>query len=127
MSAAIQTFETIMIFKDALTEEEYLNKVMSMKKQLAELPATKIKTEQRGMKKLAYEARGCSYGWFVYFIYQSTEGLIRAKLDPILRKDDDVIKYLTTSFDKDYTPDSDDAPVNRKKPVDVFDLIFNIN
>ena len=116
-----------MVFRDALTKEEYSDKVMSMKKQLAELPAGKIKTELMGMKKLAYEARGCSYGWFVYFIYQSTEDLIRAKLDLILRKDDDVIKYLTTSFDKDYTPDSDDAPVNRKKPVDVFDLIFNIN
>lgn len=126
MSMKIQTFETIMIFKDTLTEEEYLDKVKEMKKRVAGLPAAKIKTELMGKKKLAYEARGHNYGWYVYFIYQSTEDLINTKLDLMLRKDNDVIKFLTTNFKEDYLPDDYDAPVNRKKPVDVFNLIFGL-
>ena len=49
-------------------------------------------------------------------------------------KDDDVIKFLTLRYDGDYTPDEDEyeeAPASikseqRKKPVDVFDLIFGL-
>ena len=82
MSMSIQCFETILIFSDKLTEEEYEEKVRYYKK------------------------------WFA---------------------DDDVIKFLTLRYDGDYTPDKDeeDAPASikseqRKKPVDVFDLIFGL-
>lgn len=131
MSMKIQTFETIMIFKDTLTEEEYLDKVKDMRKWLAGLPAARIKTELMGKKKMAYGVPPSMSreGWYVYFIYQSTEDLINTKLDLMLRKDDDVIKFMTTNFKEDYLPDDYDASpasVNRKKPVDVFDLIFGL-
>ena len=129
----IQCFETILIFSDKLTEEEYEEKVRDYKKWFAGLPAARIKTEKMGKKKLAYETRGCEHGYYAQFRYESTSDLVNSKLDLMLRKDDDVIKFLTLRYDGDYTPDDYDEEASaaikseqRKKPVDVFDLIFGL-
>ena len=129
----IQCFETILIFSDKLTEEEYEEKVRYYKKWFAGLPAARIRTEKMGKKKLAYNVRGCEHGYYAVFTYESTQDLVNTKLDLMLRKDDDVIKFLTLRYDGDYTPDSeensDSASIKseqRKKPVDVFDLIFGL-
>lgn len=132
MSMKIQTFETILIFTDKLTEEEYIDQTNKYKNILTGLPGAKIKSDRLGKKRLAYKARGCDYGWYTLFIYESTGDLINHKLDLILRKDDNVIKFITTNFKEDYTPGDyingePEDQVNRKKIVDVFDLIFNIN
>ena len=126
----IQCFETILIFSDKLTEEEYEEKVKDCKKWFAGLPAARIRTEKIGKKKLAYKARGCEYGYYAQFTYESTSDLVDSKLDLMLRKDDDVIKFITLRYDGDYTPD-EEIPASikseqRKKPVDVFDLIFGL-
>ena len=128
----IQIFETILIFHEKLTEEEYINKSKEYKKWLEGLPSAKIKSDRLGKKKLAYKARGCNYGWYTLFTYESTEDLINTKLDLMLRRDDDVIKFITTNMQEDYIPrdyinGEPEDQVNRKKIVDVFDLIFNIN
>ena len=132
MSMSIQRFETILIFSDKLTEEEYEEKVRDYKKWFAGLPAARIRTDKLGKKKLAYEARGCEYGYYAQFIYESTSDLVNTKLDLMLRKDDDVIKFLTLRYDGDYTPDEyEETPASikseqKKKPVDVFNLIFGL-
>ena len=132
MSMKIQTFETILIFTDKLTEEEYFYQTSKYKNILTGLPGRKIKSDRLGKKKLAYKTRGCNYGWYTLFTYESTEDLINNKLDLILRRDDSVIKFITTNMQEDYIPGDyingePEDQVNRKKIVDVFDLIFNIN
>lgn len=132
MSMKIQTFETILIFTEKLTEEEYIYQTNKYKNILAGLPGAKIKSDRLGKKKLAYKARGCNYGWYTLFTYESTEDLINNKLDLILRRDDNVIKFITTNLKEDYIPGDyingkPEDQVNRKKIVDAFDLIFNIN
>lgn len=129
----IQCFETILIFSGKLTEDEYEEKVKYYKKWLAGLPAARIRTEKIGKKKLVYDVRGCEHGYYAQFTYESTSDLVNTKLDLMLRKDDDVIKFLTLRYDGDYTPDDydEEAPASikseqRKKPVDVFDLIFGL-
>ena len=133
MSMKIQIFETILIFSEKLTEEEYINKSKEYKKWIEGLPSAKIKSDRLGKKKLAYKARGCDYGWYTLFTYESTEDLINNKLDLILRKDDSVIKFITTNIQEDYIPGDyingePEDQVNRKekKVVDIFDLIFDI-
>ena len=134
MSMKIQTFETILIFSEKLTEEEYINKSKEYKKWIEGLPSAKIKSDRLGKKKLAYKVRGCNYGWYTLFTYESTEDLINTKLDLMLRKDDDVIKFITTNMQEDYIPGDyingepeDQVNKKEKKIVDVFDLIFDIN
>lgn len=129
----IQIFETILIFSEKLTEEEYINKSKEYKKWIEGLPSAKIKMDRIGKKKLAYKTRGCIHGWYTLFTYKSIENLINTKLDLMLRKDDDVIKFITTNIQQedyipgDYINGEPEDQVNRKKIVDVFDLIFNIN
>ena len=130
MSMKIQIFETILIFSEKLTEEEYINKSKEYKKWIEGLPSAKIKSDRLGKKQLAYKARGCNYGWYTMFTYESTEDLINNKLDLILRRDDSVIKFITTNFKEDYIPGDyingePEDQVNRKKIVDIFDLIFD--
>ena len=126
----IQTFETILIFSDKLTEEEYIYQINKYKKWIAGLPGAKIKSDRLGKKKLAYSVRGCDYGWYVLFTYESTEDLINNKLDLMLRRDDNVIKFITTNLKEDYTPGDyiNGVPEGeqKKKPVDIFDLIFGL-
>ena len=130
MSMKIQTFETILIFTDKLSEEEYINQTNEYKLRLKGLPATKLKTDRLGKKKLAYSVRGCDYGWYVLFTYESTEDLVLHKLDLMLRRDDNVIKFITTNLKEDYIPGDyiNGVPEGeqKKKPVDVFDLIFGL-
>lgn len=141
MSMKIQTFETILIFTDKLSEEEYIDQTNKYKDILAGLPGAKIKSDRLGKKNLAYKTRGCTQGWYVVFTYESTEDLVNHKLDLILRKDDKVIKFLTIKLTEDeaedYIPDEfedvvveseqPNEPVKKsKKPVDVFDLIFGL-
>ena len=141
MSMKIQTFETIMIFHERLTDIEYEETINEYIRLLKGLPAAKIKTDKLGKKNLAYKTRGCTQGWYVLFTYESTEDLVNHKLDLILRKDDKVIKFLTIKLTedeaKDYIPDEfedvvveseqPDEPVKKsKKIVDVFDLIFGL-
>lgn len=131
MSMRIQTFETIMIFAQDFTTGGYEKKVSEWKDILKGLPAAKIRTERIGRKKLAYETKGNTHGWYVLFKYESTEDLIHSKLDLRLRQDDDVIKFLTTNIQEDYLPDdyeaSEQPDHSDAKPVDVFDLIFDTN
>lgn len=127
----IQNFITIIVFSDKLTETEYLDKVKEMKKWLTGIPAAKIKTEPMGIKQLAHKTKaGHTHGWYVTFIYESTTDLINTKLDLMLRKDNDVIKFITLVHEGEYTPDDNNyniASINeQKKPIDVFNLIFNI-
>ena len=133
MSKEIQCFETVLIFSGKLTEKEYEENVKFYKRYFADLPATRIRTEKIGKKKLAYDVGGCWHGYYTHFTYESTQDLVNTKLDLMLRKDDDVIKFITLRYDGDYTPDEyeEDTPASikseqRKKPVDVFDLIFGL-
>ena len=131
MSKEIQCFETVLIFSGKLTEKEYEENVKFYKRYFADLPATRIRTEKIGKKKLAYEVGGCWHGYYAHFTYESTEDLINTKLDLMLRKDDDVIKFITVKHDGDYTPDEPDEDETakseqKKKPVDVFNLIFGL-
>ena len=107
MSTEIQCFETVLIFNGKLTEKEYEENVKFYKRYFADLPATRIRTEKIGKKKLAYDVRGCEHGYYTHFTYESTQDLVNTKLDLMLRKDDDVIKFITIRYDGDYTPDED--------------------
>lgn len=129
MSMRIQTFETIIILREQIDEESARLWAEHFKEcVLKPTPAAAIATEHIGRKKLAYPARGNQYGWYIIFRYRCTEDLINTKLDLQMRKDDMIIKFLTTNFKEDYIPDDlkDISEQRRQTPVDIFNLIFEI-
>lgn len=125
----IQQFETMIILRPELLEENVHLWAEHFKEcVLKPTPATAIKTEYLGKKKLAYQIRRYKEGWYVLFKYRSTEDLINTKLDLQMRKDDMIIKFITVNLIDDYIPDDvqQSEQSSRTPPVDIFDLIFNI-
>lgn len=124
----IQQFETIIILRPDLIEENVRLWAEHFKEcVLKPTPATAIRTDYLGKKKLAYQARCCKEGWYVLFKYRSTEDLINTKLDLQMRKDDMIIKFLTANLKDDYIPDDvAQSEQSSRTPVDVFNLIFGI-
>lgn len=128
MSMRIQTFETIIILREQIDEESaHLWAEHFKETVLKPTPAAAIGTEHIGRKKLAYPARGNTYGWYIIFKYRCTEDLINTKLDLQMRKDDMIVKFLTTNLKEEYIPDDlKEMSEQRSTPVDVFNLIFEI-
>lgn len=139
MSVGINSFETVIIFSGKLTEEEYEEKVKQYKKIITGLPAARIRTEKLDKKKLPHKVKGCDYGYYTIFIYETNHDLVDHDLELILQKDDDVIKFLTIPHDGDYTPDEDDGDTEeadcasqspdkseQKQLVDVLDIIYGL-
>lgn len=123
-------FETIIILTDELSDTRYESAVYHFKNMITNMPATRVKTEVLGKKRLAYEIKNRKEGYYLLFTYQSSPDKI-ADLERHLREDDNVIKFITVNTDdKEYDPDPEAREQNSqpdvKQPVDVFDLIFGI-
>ena len=73
MSMKIQTFETILIFHEKLTDTEYEEAINEYIRLLKGQPAAKLKTDKLGKKNLAYNTRCCIQGWNVILTYESTK------------------------------------------------------
>ena len=129
------TAETVLIFDGRIEKDEY----RWITKRYAEILSDasieeRIKVNKVGKKKLAYETKECTEGWYTVFTYIVDPDLI-PELEKMFRTDKSIIKYMTTV--DDYKAfDLRDAqgdwfkiryPDEQKKPVDVFDLIFGFN
>ena len=98
----------------------------------------KVDFKDMGVKKLAYEIKGHTEGRYATFIWMGTPE-DASHLESWLRINDCVMKFITIKRDEEdielekYTESEDDMPEpveseqKRKKPVDVFNLIFNID
>lgn len=132
MSVGIQSFETVLIFSDKLTEEEYEAKVKQCKKIITGLSAARIRTEKLNKRKLPYKVGDCEYGYYVVFVYETNNDFIEHDLRLALQADHDVIQFLTIVHDGDYTPDEDDGDTEeadeseQKQLVDVLDIIYGL-
>lgn len=135
-------YETIVIFHEELTEEEYDEKVKEYVHTLihgesesdSSLTSSIHKIDKMGKKKLAYDVRDCTSGWYLMFTHTTSPEMIHL-LDKIMRKDDDVIKFMSVritaeeaikagvDLDQVMSEQPEDDK-KYKKQIDAFDLIF---
>jgi small subunit ribosomal protein S6 len=140
----MNTYETIMILDDRMTEERYNAAAEAYTKKLITL-GCRVKARDRiGKKKLAYpitvdKEYSAKEGWYILFKYKADSEIIH-EIERLLRIDDCVLKFITTrveeSDDYDYEPVPDpedsvaapDAKSEQDHPEvqDAFDLIFDI-
>lgn len=136
-------YETIMILNPDLTEEniesaikEYVHHIIHGDILAGKIPAFVHKIDKIGKKKLAYDVKDKSEGWYIQFIYRTQPERI-IQLEKFLRNDDNVLKFITVKMDEEAVAeidldqviseqpgDTDATPA--KKEVDAFDLIFGI-
>ena len=127
------TAETILIFDGRIGRDEY----RWITKQYAELiseasinSVDRIKVNKVGKKSLAYETKECKDGWYTVFTYIIDPNLI-PEIEKTFKTDKSIIKFMTTTFDGlDLREAAGEwfkirYPDEQRKPVDVFDLIFN--
>lgn len=92
-------YETVFILTPVLSEDQMKDAVLKFKKILEDDGAKIINEEMWGLKKLAYPIQHKSTGFYNLFEFEAAPGTIN-KLETEYRRDEKVMRFLTTSLDK---------------------------
>ena len=92
-------YETVFILTPVLSDVQMKEAVEKFKGILAEEGAEIISEENWGLKKLAYPIEKKSTGFYQLIEFKAEPTVIQ-KLEINYRRDERVIRYMTTKFDK---------------------------
>ena len=92
-------YETVFILTPVLSEVQMKEAVEKFKGILTAEGAEIVNEENWGLKKLAYPIEKKTTGFYVMFEFNADPKVI-AKLELQYRRDERVIRYLTTKLDK---------------------------
>ncbi|MGY6744181.1 MAG: 30S ribosomal protein S6 [Cecembia sp.] len=94
-----KSYETVFILTPVLSEVQMKDTVDKFVNLLKEEGADVINVENWGLKKLAYPIQKKSTGFYVLVEFKSEPSLIK-KLEVEFRRDEKVMRFLTTLLDK---------------------------
>lgn len=92
-------YETVFILTPVLSEQQMTEAVDKFKALLTDNGAQILNNENWGMKKMAYPIQKKSTGFYSLIEFEAEPTLIE-KLEIAFRRDERVIRYLTTRLDK---------------------------
>ncbi len=92
-------YETVFILTPVLSDEQMKETAAKYKDLLVNENAKIVNEELWGMRKLAYTIEKKSSGFYILFEFEA-EPTIVEKLHTQFRRDEKVIRYLTTKLDK---------------------------
>ncbi|MFK7899471.1 MAG: 30S ribosomal protein S6 [Cyclobacteriaceae bacterium] len=95
----LKNYETVFILTPVLSDAQMKDAVSKYKKLLKELGAKIVNEENWGLKKLAYQIQHKSTGFYNLFEFEAPAEAI-AKLELELRRDERILRFLTTVLDK---------------------------
>lgn len=95
----LKRYETVIIFSPILGEEDVKKSVSRYIKLLTDQGATITEERNWGLKQLAYPIKGKSNGIYYITEYEAPTASV-LKLETEFRRDENVIRFLTTSLDK---------------------------
>ena len=120
-------YETIVIFKpDETIAKEEIKKFTDIIQDWNK--TKKVKVEDMGIKKLAYEVKHNQKGYYAVFTHLCHPEHIN-ELERYFRKDDQVLKFIMMKRDGDPSELEDyveEEHKEKRKPVDVLDIIYNL-
>lgn len=93
----MNSYETIFLVKDDITEEQR-NAVVDLIKQYLTENANITGEENIGKKKLAYEIRKYQYAYY-YIIYFNGKASVIPELERKYRTNEDILKFITVKKD----------------------------
>lgn len=97
-------YESIIIIKPTLTEDEIKNTINKYKENFEQLSNKPVKVEDMGKKKLAYEIQGNKEGHYAIFnFYAKSENI--SEIDRNYRIDDNVMKFINVRQDMEAEED----------------------
>ena len=92
-------YETVFILTPVLSEDQAKEAVKEYKKFLENNEAKVMHEEHWGLRKLAYQIKKKSTGFYHLFEYEC-EGDVINKLETDFRRDERVLRFLTARLDK---------------------------
>lgn len=92
-------YETVFILTPVLSEDQAKEAVQEYKKFLENNEAKVVHEEHWGLRKLAYQIKKKSTGFYHLFEYEAPGDTIN-KLETDFRRDERVLRFLTTRLDK---------------------------
>ncbi len=95
----MNNYETVFILTPVLSEQQMKDAVDKFKSILTDNQAKIVNEENWGLKKLAYPILHKSTGFYNLFEYEAAPEVI-AKLEIEFRRDERVMRFLTTKLDK---------------------------
>jgi len=110
----MRQYETIVILHPSLSQEDrqpFLDKVTSL---IPEPQGLLIKLDEWGQKKLAYEIKKQTRGFYVLAEYCGDGALVR-EFERNLRLDDRALKYMTVCIDQDVNLEKVKAEIEAAK------------
>ena len=118
-------YDTVIIFKPDFEDRAKveLNKLLKVYKDVA--GTKRMKLEDQGVKKLAYEIKSHKYGYYVILHHEATPVQIDI-LENLLRVNKDVIKFMTIKIDMEPEEIEEFQSEEEKKVVDVLDIIYGL-
>lgn len=91
-------FESVFIVRPNKQDAEIKSLVEDIKNIIIKNDGVITKTEELGKKKLAYEIKKCTEGYYIVFEFEANEALI-SELEKMYRANEDIIKYLNIKKD----------------------------
>ncbi len=95
----MNNYETVFILNPVLSEDQMKDAVQKFAKVLTDHNAEIINEEMWGLRKLAYPIQHKSTGFYNLIEFKATPETISA-LETEYRRDEAVMRFLTTSLDK---------------------------
>ncbi len=90
-------YETLVILKPTLTEEETANQIDAVKESITEQGGEIVAVNNMGMRKLAYEINKNERGYYTVIYHKSPASSI-AEIERKLRYNEDALKFLTIKY-----------------------------
>lgn len=95
----LRQYETVFILTPVLSEDQMKETVQKFKQLLKDKGAEIVFENNWGLKKLAYPIQKKSTG-FYYLLEFKSEGNVVADLETAYKRDERVMRFLTTVLDK---------------------------
>ncbi|RJP77428.1 MAG: 30S ribosomal protein S6 [Desulfobacteraceae bacterium] len=112
----MRRYETIFISDPDLSEEDRKQLFEKTKDLIQSRKGFLVLFDDWGMKKLAYEIKNKSRGYYVRLDYCGDGGLV-SEMERSFRIDDRVIKFMTIVLDKDADPEKVQLEIAREAEV----------
>ncbi|QJD09410.1 30S ribosomal protein S6 [Flammeovirga sp. MY04] len=96
---AIKHYEVVFIVTPVLSDSETTETIAKFENHLKEAGADVYHSEDMGLRKLAYPIQKKSSGHYHLFEFKADPSII-AKFEVELKRDENVLRFLTVSLDK---------------------------
>ncbi len=93
----MKTYELMVIYSPEIEDDDREKKIKKMSKTISKLGGEVLHVEPWGLRKLAFNIRKQSQGYYVLFYFTLEPGNVEV-VDKELRFDEEVLRYMTVIF-----------------------------